>query len=372
MFGQQLLNMYERRKIPLAFYSRRSGATSYEVWKDLCFNYFGKIFTYHPSKMEQQLQRIRHEQKIVIETFAFFTLFELGLHEFLTKVFKEVFIPQGLLDSLIQHKGALTLGSIQGKNSLISIDGKMYRIEVPATEVNKEIELVDKMISFIIPFITGNKQTFVDKRFNDMLEKSSIQAVNLSLELNVHLLCDDALLSDLMSNGIQQYKHTNTLLFISLLLVNRLINENKFFELVIKLVSLNYYFVPITADILLYNIELQEFAKYNQTKRAIDTLRDINQTQESKYKIVSAFILKIYLFKNLNNFIRDNWVDYILDSITINDSNKKDTLEQIYQKTVSLLDTYIEKSNIPEKAILRKRREIFTKWLHDIILIRRN
>lgn len=365
-YGLELISMYDRKQVPLSFYSHQSGVNLYEVWKDLSISYLSKIFAYNQSNLKKQYESLKSPNIVVVDPFAFFTLYELGLHHFLKNSFDKFYFSQGLLDSLIHYKGYLDLASVQGRKSIISFKGELIMFEISAKEIKKEIIKIEDMIDFVKQHIQGVNKSFVDKRIANMLEISSVQAINISLELNVPIICDDSILNDLMFKEIPNYKYSCTLYFIQSLLDRGKIGIERFRELIQKIIWMNYYFVPITANILLYNIESQQFSNYSLNKRAIDSLRDLSQIRTSTLKVVSEFIIKIYFLSKISDLSKSNWVDYILN--TINVTNSKDNYTQ------RILMIFIEKDLTRltrENFINIDNIKSFNKWFKNIINTRK-
>ena len=364
-YGQQLISMYERRQVPLALYSKQSGLNIYAVWKDLISSYLTKIFTYNHGTAKEQYELINNSKRIVIDPFSFFTLYELNLHTSLISIFDEIYLTQGLLDKLVQHKAELDISSVQGQHTIGIAEGKIFRTEVSAEDVKKEILKLEEMINYIKSFIRGNKKSFVDDRIVNMIEKSSVQSINLSLELNIPLVCDDSLLNDLTANEFSFYKYSSSLWLIRMLLDRNVINIHQYNNIVLNLVSMNYYFVPLSADILLEGIEGVDFNDYSINKRAIDNFRDIHQDRNTAFFVIADFIIKIYFNKKLAVITRDNWVDYILNAITINDSDAEKTFEEIKSIVIKSAEETKRNLGINDKII-----KDFIDWINKIFGMR--
>lgn len=237
--------------------------------------------------------------------------------------------------------------------SRLHLDYLDYQSEIIKNNTPKKYPLIFgcvKLIS-ICHKLMGNKEIFVDKKYNDIFEKNRISSFNNEIFENKFFFKDSKVIKYLLDT-----KNDNVFFFISFNLIEKVIFDDQKVDLLIKLMSL----INLDPDSENYfdNAEGME-----GTKIYLENLFN-----EKEFYVVFCNFNQVEFYKIGESFVlADNLSDYSVKNSTFNllDKRKDNHKEFI---TFNIKNMSSENANIMEKShliqFLETRSKEIEKSLH--------
>ena len=332
-FFKQFNEIYDKHHIPISIAAKIIKRNIYITWSNLTANKERKIWAYDPNKFIFENNIVTNSSKVIIEPISFFLLNSLGVVELLDKVFDEYYFPQRLFDLVHYELTYLRMSERDGYFRTVSIEGEMYKEEISALEVGKQVFHYQNMLRLMKGKTIGNE--FIndsnldsDKVF-DLMDDSSVQAIQFSIYNNITIISDEAILNNYFKDKYQsQYNCVSTLTILTLLKIRKVITTDDFNRYIIKLTLLKYYYIPIDANKIFFGIKENDFVLNEDSESIINYLHEPSIDNGTLAKVYAELFYMIYAEKRLP-ITQDKWLDYALDSVPQNNYNMTEVLKII-------------------------------------------
>lgn len=361
----EFISLYERRMIPFSIFSKGIGQDIYSLWNNVLDNPSMFLWSFDFARFEEEQTIINATDEVVVEPIALFNLFKNNKEGILRKIFKKVYIVQSTLDLLENEIDELKSFSKSGGGTLYKIGDQLIYEEKSQEKVERQITELTAIINFVKDNLVGNEFFILNEDIVQMSDDATLQTLNFSISRQIPLLCDDFVLAGLFKSKYTNLKYFNSLALMEVALSRGFLNQKELFSIIQEMIANNYFFIPVDSEILLHGISENGFTSDYKNRIAIDSIHQFyNDIKQSTF-VVAEFIFKIYFFRNLPPFIRNEWVDYILKSLTINSFEPL----KIFQNVKSYLVVF-SKTAISKEYIKQKDAEEFMEWFNTIIVIR--
>lgn len=331
-YFKEVNKIYDFHRLPLSITSTLIQSNIYNTWASYLRDSDRKIWSYNPKLHRAEISIIRdYKGEIVIDPVSFFTLYSLGRIEILSN-FAKYFVPQRLLDILVYELNILKMSAKTGLMTIFSFEGTLYRNKVEPVEIENNIKILTEMIKIITGKTFGfpSKDKYESDEIFSLIDPATKQAILYSLNNELPILLDDSSLLELFSSKYN-LKGFSTLTLFRYSRLQRQISKKVFNSIILQLVSANYYFVPISGDILLQGLEEKNFEMSFSSQYIIKYLNqpDIN---EGSVAIVLADLFVSLYSAPISPIKQDAWLDFSLDSLPKNKLNTTILLKIIFER----------------------------------------
>ncbi len=354
-FHKNIHELYDFHRLPLSIVSKLVGRNIYETWAGLCNQNERRIWAYSTNNSKKELQLMQdYKGEIVVEPIAFFTLFSLDRIDLLN-TFTQVYFPQRLLDILHQEISTLKMSATSGLLSVYSLDGQLYKNEIPAWEIEKSIKRILEMIEYIkgktVGFDIEKTEVKEEIELLQHFDESTKQAFQFASKNNIPLLIDESSLSEYFQ-GINNIKTFSSLTLLRLSRYKKIITTPEFNSFLLKLISANYYFISVNADMILQGLKQQNFqmSYYSQSILKYLNHHDINEV--SVANVLADFFVGLYS-EDIGELRKNTWIDYSLDCLPRNKLNTTALLKLINDRVINKFNSLIEYRSIIEWLDMR-------------------
>jgi tetratricopeptide (TPR) repeat protein/predicted nucleic acid-binding protein len=334
--SSKIMEMYYSKNITIGALSAFSGRSLFTVWGAL-LDQNTKLYCAIGSPDEQKRERdlISRTSSVLLDQISLYTLAYLDILILPAKLFKEVFVAQASIDEIKMEILELAKGADEGSMTLFYRDGKPFRQEIPAEFIKKRIEFLQRIVS--CPQIrTIGLDNILEKDLKEkekILGRSYIYSIQNCLEKKCALFCDDLLFRELVYNEykIESFSMQN---FLVQAMGKNLINEDTYFDKIIELAKINYFYLSISAQMLFYCAEKTSFqvAKSNDFKALIKILNS-KETSLDSLVLVLADFMKLIFVESLPEDMKDNYLNTTLTILSSRNNPKR--ISRIFSKVLS-------------------------------------
>lgn len=271
----KLLDLYAEGPVPLSMLAEAGKHTLVETWEAMTTASFGKIFATSGAAddAEAQQRAVAAADRIVVDLTALLGIVRLGMEDAVAARFREIIVPQHVIDEVREHIFKLTeTGPTGGMWS----EGVVRHIVDPdPVEHERRLEFARRVLDFTtehthvvaVPSLAG-----VSPHVVDALGIASAATVSLAQEWAIPLFSDDA-----RQRAFAMTAH-EVLGFSSPELLARLhadgcLSRDTYFAALTSLITANYLFVRVTAEYLLWVLEKDAYRGSTETLRVFRALK---------------------------------------------------------------------------------------------------
>jgi predicted nucleic acid-binding protein len=276
---------------------------------------------------------------VVVDIYPLFLLAHVDHLELLPKLFKKIYVHQSVVDELTETIKDRKVSARKGVRYLAEIDGQLRMTEVPPDQVQKTLDLLEK----IRVFVTSNPNVEVrglskenpkkERNILNALDESTRDSALLAKEVKVPFCCDDRILRVVVDTDYR-IKSFSSQTLCAVAHQKGLITLDEKFKLQRTIVDLNYDFVSIDAVFV-----------FNQ-------LKNVGYRVEEIASVISSLVRKETSVQSLGIVLADLLFILIMDKILVNQTKMK-----IFQRILREASLNHDLSNIEEIAFanLQKR-----------------
>ena len=323
--ASKIMEMYFTKNITIGALSAFSGKSLFTIWGAL-IGQNAKIYCATGSVDEQRKEQeiISKSSQVLLEPISLFTLAYLDLLDMPSKYFEKVYVAQATIDEIKMEIMELRKHTEEGFMTLFYHNGKPYKDEVSPDSVKKKIEFLQKIVDCQNITVIG-LDNLLEKDLEDkekIFGRPYIYSIQISLEKKCALFCDDSLFRALIYNEyrIESFSIQN---FLIRALEKNLINETEYFNKIIELAKLGYFYLSLSAKILFYSAEKVSFqTDSSEDFKALIKILDSKETSLESLLGVLADFMKLIYIESLPENIKDQYLDTTL-KILCSRSNPK-------------------------------------------------
>jgi len=313
-------NLYKESQAPMAFVPRLTGKKPFDVWAAFTQmpNVGIKISLGAPDEIKNELSTIEEyrNRTIVTDIYPLFLLAHLDQLDLLSKFFKKIYVHQSVMDELTETIDDRKISARKGVSVLGKIDGQHRMIEIPPEQVQKTLDLLEK----IRKFISSNSNIEVrgfskekpkeERNIINALDESTRDSVLLAQELEAPLYCDDRILRAVVNKdyGIRSFS-SQTLFVIAH--KNNLISLDKKFEFQKKMIDFHYEFISMDATFIFTQLKGVGYRVEDIQNIIFNLVRKETSIQSLGIVLADIFFI-LMMDKSINSQIKVRIFRYIL------------------------------------------------------------
>ncbi len=249
-------NLYKESQAPLAVIPRLTGKKPFDVWA--AFTQmpevgikisFGSADEIGAETVAIDAQR---DGSIVADIYPLFLLAHFDHLELLPKLFKKTYVHQSVLDELMETVEDKKISVRRGLTVLGKVNGQHRMTEIPSDQVQKTLDLLEKIRSFVTTSKSVEVRGFSkdkskeEENIINALEESTRDSALLAQELNVPLYCDDRILRVVLQRDHKSSSFSSQTLFI-VAHRDKLISLDEKYTFQKGMIDLNYDFISMDA-----------------------------------------------------------------------------------------------------------------------------
>ena len=328
----KIILLHDFHRLPLSMVSKLLRKNIYQTWAGFINRTDRTIWSYSTNNSKKEYNFIRsYCSEIVLEPVAFFTLYNLNQIDSLSR-FSRCFFPQRLLDVLMHEVNQCQINKNSGLLTVFSLNGQLYKNEVSIWEIESYMKKLLEMIEFLKGKTFGfeaveNKHYSEDKFFNS-LDDTSKQAIQFSIERNIPLLIDEATILEFFQ-AKYNLQGFSTLTFLRVLRADNKITTQGYNSLLLKLISGNYHFISLNADIIKQGLKENNFKMSFETQYIFKYLNQPDIDERSVASVLGDLFMVLYS-EDISTIVKNTWIDYALDCLPRNRINTTALLKFLF------------------------------------------
>ena len=298
-YFRKLHELYRDEPVPFAFLSASLGVPAPEFWRACTKSDEIRIrFGSGDDRESQKAQEVlRSADKIVLDMLALLTVHELGLGQKLRDRFKQVAVPQSILDELrwSMHDATMSgppLGHV-GKN----INGTFSLVEMSEGEWEEHQEFTRSVLTLAESFEPMPSYSELDidsdiiKQLSEMITDIGVGSIFAGREMSEDqpLLVSDDLGQAALARGFG-IEAVNTQEVLRELRHSGKLTHEEYSVFVSRLALLHYRFVQVEPAVVLTLLEANDFVTDEGTRALLATLEGPECSQDSAVSVTADLI----------------------------------------------------------------------------------
>jgi tetratricopeptide (TPR) repeat protein/transcription elongation GreA/GreB family factor len=300
--GAQVLSLYRDKQLTLGAFARLVGTPLIDVWAGLVNRTDGVILASTGVGQEQQQETalVLSADEIVLDLTSILTLAYLNLLEDVPRRFKALFVPQALMDE-IDETMARKFFDPRPVLSVWKENDTYFRKEITPEDYERGRKLLEGIRKFVQTHCTLTPtRTALDvgkvklEQMQDLLGKDAIAAILVAKETTLPLYSDDLGLRLVARNDWQVSGFWTQTLLLDLR-DKGLIAEERYREVVQKLLLANYRFVSIDGAGLLWILKANSFSSTPAVTRVFESLHGPECSDDSAILVLADLVKRIWL-----------------------------------------------------------------------------
>ncbi len=257
--SNDVADLYRQSRIPMASVPRLTGKKPFDIWA--AFTQMPevgiKISFGSSDEIKTEASTIEECQgkAIVVDIYPLFLLAYFDQLVLLSQLFKKIYIHQSIMDELTGTADEQKMSVRKGLEVLGKVDGKYQMTKVSSEQVQKALELIERIRTFIstdpnveICGLSKEKQKG-ERNIVNALDASTGDSVLLAQELEVPFYCDDRILRAMVNRDLKVKSFSSQTLFI-IAHKSSIITLDKRYELQEGMIEFNYGFISVDATFI--------------------------------------------------------------------------------------------------------------------------
>ena len=298
---QKVVAAYKKMQITLEMFAELCGKSVINTWGFLVGGHYTKFIS-HTGTVEDQnrdIQDTTQADSVVLEITSILTLSALGVLEKLPARFKNIYCTQAVLDELNEYiienasgKGGLSIGKI-GENYV--------KEELSPEDVRKRRVYFEKIRDFLIqkttitPIMLGtDDKEFKWNEMKKVLGPISTASVLAAKEHAALLLSEDIGLRALARNEWRVAGAWTQTILVDLR-QKRIITDDEYCDGVVKLALLNFKFVSVNAEVIMWLYGKKQFQQSSEMKKLYEFFRGPDCSIDSAIGVLSDVVKRVWL-----------------------------------------------------------------------------
>jgi transcription elongation GreA/GreB family factor len=292
---------YRERQIPLCILADIINKPEIDLWLALWHNPEGCLIGADGTQQEQMYQNdiLTNYDEVVLDLSAILTAHHLGITDVISRCFKNIYVAQAVLDTLLQYQNSLS-GPRPTKTLYSTETGYAYEELNPNTHKIRQ-ELVIELINFVsgkAKVLSSPGLLNINSEIIEAIGTPSAASIALAKDQHLPFYCDDLVLR--LSAGLEnQLPGISTQYVLNYSLQKGYINEDQYFGSVQKLILGNYQRIIYTAKFLIWALHREDMHISINMQRILATLRGPECDEDASLGIAVEVI-------------KDTWLQIIL------------------------------------------------------------
>lgn len=318
--------LYKESQAPMSIVPRLTGKKPFDVWA--AFTQMPevgiKISFGTPDEIKTEISAIEEyrDHSIVADIYPLFLLALFDQLDLLPKLFKKIYIHQSVMDELTDTLEDRKVSARKGVSTLAKIDGQHRMIEIPPEQIQKTLDLLEKIRNFISSTSSVEVQGFSkekpqeERNIINALHESTRDSVLLAQELGVPFYCDDRVLRAVLSHEHKIKSFSSQTLFV-VAQQNNSISLDKRFELQKGMIDFNYEFVSIDATFIFFQLKNDHY-RIEGTQKVIHNLARKETSIQSLGVVLADLSFILMIDKSITSQTKLEIFRHILKEVSFN------------------------------------------------------
>jgi len=340
-FFKKIENEYKMGKLTIGAFANLLNRNIIDIWFGIINKPDLGVQCCIGIEQEKQyaISMLKTRPKLIIDLISLLTIKTLNIEDYLTQVFGKIGIAQSTID-LIQDKKDEFQGFESRGFMTIGKNGEEFiRQEISPENVQTSIAFLDSLMELIdkhCDVLPCNKAIEINKtrknQFDAVMGASFSDTILIASETGNVLFSDDEKLRLIAKNEFHVDGVWTQIILMYLASKNN-IERNKYNEIIIKLASLNYYFIFIDASILIDAAKQSSWLYTFPFLKVINLLRGKISNNETALNVGVNFIYELWKLPILKRQ-KANLIYHLLDILSL-ERNRRWILKQIKRFIIS-------------------------------------
>jgi hypothetical protein len=316
----KLESVYRSRSITLEALARLADRTLLEIWGGLTSGQYFPIWasTGDPVEMKQESETLDSTHKLLLDLTSVLTFAQVGALDPLAQGF-ELLTTQPVLDAVNEAYSSLSMS----KPSInVGKQGHQYvKEEITADRIVTNLRFLDRICKFLsqkvktIPVPSLLDRQAVKPDLRDFLGPISTASLLASREHNIVLVSDDMMLRALAKNewnvpGVWSQPVLNHLRS------KAIITDATYAEAVAVIAVMNYKFVSVNANAVLWLLGRVNYKMTNEVRRILAIFQGPECTLEPAIEILAEVTKKVWMENTLFHY-KIEFLDAVLENLVM-------------------------------------------------------
>ncbi len=348
--------LYEEGKLTIGTFSNLIGRDPMTVWGGLVNNPRIGIRCCSGTIEERQIafKIVRDNDVVAVDLTAFLTLGSMNRLDFLKEYFKKILVSQSTIDALTQgiaEKGGL---SSKGFMSVWKEDGKYYRQEISAEDIQKQVAFLQKIKDWISTNCEIAPMTEILKfpkeereRLYETIGESFVDTMMIAKEYGCPLYSDDHG-TRAIAQGDFSVKGFWTQALVIIGAEKKLITPEELEKINVSLCGLHYRHTTISGSTLFQAAKSTNWSNTGTFTNVLSTVTGTAIELQSAMFVIVDFFYQLWKEPTLSDLQRESFVFGVLDAV----SQQKDRLEVI-KYAATLIQIRFKNTQIAGKHLLK-------------------
>jgi len=336
--GQKIEALYKDRKITIGAFANLIGKSLIEVWGGMVADSRLGI-NYARGDLQERIiavSSLKKDVQLVIDPLALLTIHSLEIKDIIVKGYGKIGIVQSTIDLINEQITKLEPTQEKGYLSLAKQGKQFTKQEIKPETLKRNIQYLKDLLEWVdknCEIVTVQKIEDISKdkkkELEDLFGIASIDTVLACRSDKKLLFSDDERLRSVVKNEFNvDGIWTQALLMHSL--GKGQISQEKYDDLVIKLVGLNYYYTSVSGKNLLHALKKADWKFDEPYKSSLKMLEPAFSDTNSAINVTVDFLYEIFAQKVIIGDI-DNIIFGLLDNIT-KERVARDTVDQLQRE----------------------------------------
>lgn len=294
---QKAIDLYKQSEATIGMFAKYLGRNIIDTW----------VYMIHEPKIgikaslgdslerDQAYAIANKNNKLVLDFTSLLVLHGLDIKDEIVKSY-ELLAPQSIVDELSEVILLRKDLESEGFMTIREQEGKLYREEITKEQIKNNTHFLESLLSWvrskckIMPNREGIRLNHYKKqKYYHMFGRSFIDALLIAKQEKAAIYSDDMVLRSL---GYQEYKVQGVWTQILLLVLTKkgILSENKYNELIVKLINSNYTYTYVNSQILFKSLEMSGYFPGTLFHNTADILFSSKSDIKSTINVIVDFI----------------------------------------------------------------------------------
>ncbi len=299
-YATSIEGFYEGGQLPFTTFCDRIGRPVVEVWKECVTSGAHQIHFALGTAGEAKAasNALAQTDEVILDSLALFAVHELGMREALCRRFARVFVPQHIIDDLVQCSAEANLKAPSGH---IGVDrnGGHFLVEVNRTSWEERRDYLASVAEFAESFERIACYPLLDEECAEDLFAALAPPGVGALFAGNHdeqpqlrvLVCDDLVLNNLAI--ARNLATANTQSLLEELIRNELISPAQYSTSIERLAECGYQHIRVNVDDIVHSYRVNGFASTAGTRALLGSLSVRNCPIDAAASVGSGVIHKL-------------------------------------------------------------------------------
>ena len=306
--------LFSDKGLPMTFLSQVLGRSPLQIWAGLTSHQQRFVPMAHgsPAEQQQEAKLAREANEVVVEISALFTLKMLNILHILPQLFKKIFVPTAVFESIRTEVEETT--AFKPPDSIIGLqEGEIVRADVLPESRELRKAFVRDILTFLksdVVTLSGIQPAVWDssalQNTIKILGEVAGHSIGIAKGRNVPLFSDDVGLRTLARNE-HDVAGFCTQAVLRAAVLKGLLTSEAYDDALLDLFRHNYNFVSESADTVIRALWKDRYALTPLTTRLFSRITDPTINRDATAGILGQVLADIWL--NAGGVLREQWID---------------------------------------------------------------